>query len=112
MEAKPGALVMDFCAGSGGKSLTIAHQLENRGQIFLHDPRQRALTKAKQRMDRAGIRNVQFHSDESKLAQIAKGKIDWLILDVPCTGTGTLRRNPDIKMKFSMEWLRYQQRTQ
>jgi 16S rRNA (cytosine967-C5)-methyltransferase len=63
-------------------------------------------------MERAGVRNVQFHVDESKLEQAAKGKIDWLILDVPCTGTGTIRRNPDIKMKFSIEWLRYHQRMQ
>lgn len=63
-------------------------------------------------MSRAGIHNVQFHVDESKLEQAAKGKIDWLILDVPCTGTGTIRRNPDIKMKFSVEWLRYHQRIQ
>jgi 16S rRNA (cytosine967-C5)-methyltransferase len=63
-------------------------------------------------MDKAGVRNVQFHSDERKLETAAKGKIDWLILDVPCTGTGTLRRNPDIKLKFSMEWLRYNIRTQ
>jgi len=50
VRAEPGDLVMDYCAGSGGKSLTIAHQLQNRGQIFLHDPRQKAITKAKQRM--------------------------------------------------------------
>lgn len=78
----------------------------------MHDTNPKALTKAKQRMERAGINNVQFHRDESKLEVNIKRKIDWLILDVPCTGTGTLRRNPDIKLKFSMEWLRYNIRLQ
>jgi 16S rRNA (cytosine967-C5)-methyltransferase len=53
-------------------------------------------------MDKAGVQNVQFHCDQKKLEIAAKGKIDWLILDVPCTGTGTLRRNPDIKLKFNL----------
>lgn len=59
-----------------------------------------ALGKAKRRFNRAGITNVQFHRNEESLTKIVIGKIDWVIVDAPCTGTGTLRRNPDIKLKF------------
>lgn len=65
-----------------------------------------ALGKAKRRFKRAGITNVQFHSCEESLSRVAVGKMDWVVVDAPCTGTGTLRRNPDIKLKFSEEWMR------
>lgn len=80
--------------------MAIAHLLEGRGQIFVHEPREVALGKARRRFARAGVTNVQFHSNEDALARVAAGKIDWVIVDAPCTGTGTLRRNPDIKLKF------------
>ena len=65
-----------------------------------------ALGKAKKRFKRAGVSNVQFHSDESTLSKAAQGKIDWVIVDAPCIGTGTLRRNPDIKLKFTESWIK------
>ena len=68
------------------------------GQIFLHDIRSQILLQAKKRFRRAGIHNVQFHDDQEKLKPLG-GAVDWLVLDVPCTGTGTMRRNPDIKIK-------------
>lgn len=49
---------------------------------------------------------MQFHSGEESLGRIGAGKMDWVIVDAPCTGTGTLRRNPDIKLKFSEAWLK------
>jgi 16S rRNA (cytosine967-C5)-methyltransferase len=60
---KPGELVLDYCGGSGGKSLAIAHLLQQKGQIFIHEPREVALGKAKRRFARAGITNVQFHNN-------------------------------------------------
>jgi 16S rRNA (cytosine967-C5)-methyltransferase len=101
VQCRPGDLVLDFCSGSGGKSLAISHLLEGKGQIYLHDPRESTLLNAKKRFHRAGATNVQFHSNESSLSKIIKNKADWIILDVPCTGTGTIRRNPDIKFRFS-----------
>lgn len=98
--------MLDFCSGSGGKSLAIAHLLQNKGQIFLHDPRKSALENAKKRFQRAGFTNIQFHSDESSLEKIILNKVDWIILDVPCSSTGTIRRNPDIKFRFSEEFLK------
>lgn len=63
IKCKPGDIILDYCGGSGGKSLAIAHLLAGKGQIFVHDPREVALQKARKRFERAGIQNVQFHSD-------------------------------------------------
>ena len=62
--------------------------------------------KAKKRFNRAGINNVQFHNNEESLLKTVAGKIDWVIVDAPCSGVGTLRRNPDIKLKFTEEWVK------
>jgi 16S rRNA (cytosine967-C5)-methyltransferase len=105
-DIKPGELVLDYCGGSGGKSLAIAHLLQGKGQIFVHEPREVALGKARRRFARAGVNNVQFHSNEESLGRVGSGKMDWVIVDAPCTGTGTLRRNPDIKLKFSESWIK------
>lgn len=100
MEVKPGQLVMDFCAGAGGKTLAFAPKMQNKGQIYLHDVRIRALQDAKKRLRRAGIQNAQIiEADEDKLKKLKK-KMDWVLVDAPCTGTGTIRRNPDMKWKF------------
>ncbi len=92
--AKPGDIVLDYCSGSGGKTLAFAHLMQGRGQIYLHDIRPQILVEAKQRLKRAGIQNAQIV--KSTPAHL-KGKCDWVLIDVPCSGTGTLRRNPDQK---------------
>ncbi len=95
VQARPGQHVLDFCAGSGGKSLAIATRMQNRGQIYLHDIRFKALQEAQKRMRRAGVQNAQIiHSEDPKLQKI-KGHMHWVLVDAPCTGTGTLRRNPE-----------------
>ena len=74
--------------------------MAGKGQIYLHDIRPQALVQAKQRLKRAGVQNVQFLAPgHSKLPQLKK-KMDWVLADVPCSGTGTLRRNPDQKWKI------------
>lgn len=104
--AKPGDQVIDFCSGSGGKTLAFAHRLEGKGQIFLHDVRKSALLEAKKRLNRAGIQNAQFIlSDEKKRLKLLLKRMNWVLVDAPCSGTGTLRRNPDMKWKFSNEML-------
>ncbi|MDR3624030.1 MAG: RsmB/NOP family class I SAM-dependent RNA methyltransferase [Chlamydiales bacterium] len=101
IQAKPGDLVLDYCAGSGGKTLGFAHKLQGKGQIYLHDVRPKALQEAKQRLKRAGIQNGQIiRSDDTYLKKLKK-KMDWVLVDAPCSGTGTLRRNPDMKWRFS-----------
>lgn len=105
VHCQPGQLVLDFCAGSGGKTLAFAPSMQNKGQIFLHDIRRHALQEAKKRLKRAGIQNAQIIlEDEKKLKQLKK-KMDWVLVDAPCSGTGTLRRNPDMKWKFNQEML-------
>lgn len=106
VQAKPQELILDFCAGSGGKTLAIAPSLNGTGQIFLHDVRLHALLEAKKRLKRAGIQNAQIvaSDDEKRLKQLKK-RMDWVLVDAPCSGSGTLRRNPDMKWKFSNEML-------
>ena len=106
LEARPGENVLDYCAGAGGKTLAFAHRLQGKGQIYLHDVRRGALDEAKKRLRRAGVQNVQYvYPEETQKLSKLKGKMDWVLLDVPCTGTGTLRRSPDIKWKFSKSML-------
>jgi 16S rRNA (cytosine967-C5)-methyltransferase len=101
VHAKPGQQVLDYCSGAGGKALCFAHLLENTGQIYLHDIRPNILDQAKKRLCRAGIQNAQFLLEGHANLHRLQKKMDWVIADVPCTGTGTLRRNPDQKWKFS-----------
>lgn len=105
MQVKPGQLVMDYCAGAGGKTLAFAPKMQNKGQIYLYDIRSYALDDARKRLRRAGIQNAQVVcDDEAKLKKLKKS-MDWVLVDAPCTGTGTMRRNPDMKWKFEMEIL-------
>lgn len=114
VRALPGQQVLDYCSGSGGKTLAFAPLLQGKGQIFLHDIRPFALQEAKKRLRRAGIQNSQIISAESPHLLKLKKKMDWVLVDAPCSGTGTLRRNPDMKWKFTLEMLKRlvgQQRT-
>ncbi|MFZ0564873.1 MAG: RsmB/NOP family class I SAM-dependent RNA methyltransferase [Chlamydiales bacterium] len=105
VKANPGEQVLDYCAGGGGKTLAFAYQMKNRGQIYLHDIRPFILQQARIRIKRAGIQNIQFlESDHSQLNKLKK-RMDWVLVDVPCTGTGALRRHPDQKWHFSLEQL-------
>jgi 16S rRNA (cytosine967-C5)-methyltransferase len=112
--AKPGQWVLDYCSGSGGKTLAFAPAMANQGQIFLHDIRTYALQEARKRLRRAGIQNAQVILPEDPKLQKLKKKMDWVLVDAPCSGTGTVRRNPDMKWHFTPEMLQRlvgQQRT-
>ncbi|HEY2811129.1 MAG TPA: RsmB/NOP family class I SAM-dependent RNA methyltransferase [Rhabdochlamydiaceae bacterium] len=100
VDVKPGELILDFCAGSGGKSLAIAPKMQEKGQIYLHDIRPLALQEAKARLKRAGVQNGQILLCDAAHKHTLKNKMDWVLVDAPCSGTGTLRRNPDMKWKF------------
>lgn len=103
VKASPGDHILDYCAGAGGKALAIAPCLKGKGTIYLHDIRAHAIKEAKKRFERAGIQNVQYFDSTKPLPDSLIQKMDWVIVDVPCTGTGTFRRNPDLKWKLKKE---------
>lgn len=103
MQVKPGDHVMDFCSGSGGKTLGFAHLMQGKGQIYLHDIRPAALLEAKKRLKRAGVQHHQLLSPDTPLLKKLYQKMDWVLVDAPCSGTGTFRRNPDMKYGFTPE---------
>lgn len=114
VNAQPGQQVMDYCAGSGGKTLAFAHKMKGKGQIYLHDIRPFALQESVKRLRRAGIQNAQTIQADSPQLKKLKKRMDWVLVDAPCSGTGTIRRNPDMKWKFmeeTLERLIGQQRT-
>ena len=115
VQASPQDRVLDYCSGSGGKALALAPRKQGKGQIYLHDIRPATLLEAKKRLKRAGIQNAQIvlPSDRPKKNEL-KGTVHWVLVDAPCSGTGTLRRNPDMKWKFDLslvERLVQEQRT-
>ncbi|KAB2882156.1 MAG: RsmB/NOP family class I SAM-dependent RNA methyltransferase, partial [Pseudorhodoplanes sp.] len=100
--ALPGAQVVDLCAGAGGKTLALAAMMQNKGQIFATDSDKRRLAPIHERLERAGARNVQVRTprgDADVLSDLA-GRIDLVVIDAPCTGTGSWRRNPDAKWRL------------
>lgn len=106
VQAKPGDQVLDYCSGSGGKTLAFAPFMEGKGQIFLHDVRSHALVECRKRLKRAGVQNSQIvHAEDTARLNKLKKRMDWILVDAPCTGTGTLRRNPDMKWKYESSTL-------
>jgi 16S rRNA (cytosine967-C5)-methyltransferase len=98
----PGEQVVDLCAGGGGKTLALAAQMENHGQIYATDNDARRLAPIHDRLARAGVRNVQVRTPRAKADAVTDldGKIDCVLVDAPCTGIGTWRRNPDAKWRL------------
>jgi 16S rRNA (cytosine967-C5)-methyltransferase len=100
--AAPGAQVLDLCAGAGGKTLALAAMMNNQGQIYATDADGRRLTPIFQRLERAGVRNVQVRAPKGArdvLGDLA-GRCDLVFVDAPCTGSGAWRRNPDAKWRI------------
>ena len=103
--AKPGEQVLDLCAGAGGKTLAIAAAMANKGQIFAYDSDRHRLAPIYDRLKRAGVRNVQVRSPGEGALDDLAGKIDRVVIDAPCTGAGTWRRQPHAKWKLTAEQL-------
>jgi 16S rRNA (cytosine967-C5)-methyltransferase len=100
--ARRGEMVVDFCAGAGGKTLAIGAIMRNTGRLYAFDVSEKRLTKLKPRLARSGLSNVHpvviAHERDAKVKRLA-GKIDRVLVDAPCSGMGTLRRNPDVKWR-------------
>lgn len=103
VEAKKNEHVFDYCAGSGGKTLAFAPKMEGKGQIYLYDMRPFMLLQAKKRLKRAGVQNALLLEEKQLKRKGLLKRMDWILLDVPCSGTGTFRRNPDQKWKTTPE---------
>ncbi|WP_310619899.1 RsmB/NOP family class I SAM-dependent RNA methyltransferase [Flexibacterium corallicola] len=97
--AQPGEQVLDMCAGGGGKSLALAGQMGNRGQIYAYDSNKLRLAPLYERMARAGVRNIQVIDPQLGDLTDLKGRMDRVMVDAPCTGTGVWRRRPDTKWR-------------
>lgn len=101
-EAKPKGKIVDFCAGAGGKTLQMAAMMGNTGVVMAFDVSRKRLDRIKPRLVRAGVDTVQrhvIHDEHDPVLNHLAGTADAVIVDAPCSGTGTLRRNPDIKWK-------------
>lgn len=98
--AKPNDVVVDLCAGAGGKTLALADCMQNKGNIFALDTALHRLENAKLRLKRAGVHNVFCHSFSNKWLKRHEGKIDIVLVDAPCSGSGTWRRNPDMRARL------------
>ncbi|MFY9307939.1 MAG: methyltransferase domain-containing protein [Bacteroidia bacterium] len=105
LHLKPGMTVIDACAGAGGKSLHIAAIMENKGKIISMDVEERKLVELKRRAERAGAKIIQTQLINAATISRLRNTADRLLLDVPCSGLGVLKRNPDAKWKLTREFI-------
>lgn len=113
LDPAPGMRVVDACAGGGGKTLHLAALMQNKGNIIALDTHQWKLEALRTRARRAGATNIETRPiDSRKVIKRLAGSADRLLLDVPCSGLGVLRRNPDSKWKLSPEQIEQLRQTQ
>ncbi len=113
-DAKRRQMVFDFCAGAGGKTLVLGALMKNSGTLYAADTSQKRLARFVPRFKKSGLSNVQIlnlNENSTRLKRL-KNRFDRVLVDVPCSGSGTLRRNPDLKWRFSMEHLKHLNQTQ
>ena len=112
-DARPGMQVADICAGAGGKSLVMAAKMQNKGRILAIDPSTERLEKSGERLRRAGIHNVERKLVAEKWSNRSwRGKFDRVVIDAPCSGSGTWRRQVDARWQLTPERLLDIQKTQ
>lgn len=106
VDAKRGEMVVDFCAGAGGKTLAIGAAMRSTGRLYAFDTSAGRLASFKPRQARSGLSNVHpaaiAHERDDRVKRLS-GKIDRVLVDAPCSGLGTLRRNPDLKWRQSLQ---------
>ena len=102
--ARRGEMVADLCAGAGGKTLALGAAMASSGRLYAFDINEKRLAKLSPRLKRSGLSNVTAqviaHENDTRLKRLA-GKLDRVLIDAPCSGLGTLRRNPDLKFRQS-----------
>ena len=106
LDAKRGEMVVDFCAGAGGKTLAIGAAMRSTGRLYAFDTSAHRLDAFKSRLKRSGLSNVHpaaiAHERDDRVKRLT-GKMDRVLVDAPCTGLGTLRRNPDLKWRQNLQ---------
>ena len=106
LDAKRGEMVADFCAGAGGKTLALGAAMRNTGRLYAFDTSAHRLEAMKPRLARSGLSNIHpvaiAHERDDRIKRL-RGKMDRVLVDAPCTGLGTLRRNPDLKWRQTPE---------
>lgn len=100
VDAKGAKFVVDYCAGAAGKTLVLASAMQNNGRLVAMDVNVGRLTQAKLRLRRAGVHNAETRELDGKWVKRHAGKADRVLVDAPCTGTGTWRRKPDAKWRL------------
>src|SRR5690606_25014452 len=104
LDARRGEMVTDFCAGAGGKTLALGAAMRSTGRLYAFDVSAHRLERLKPRLARSGLSNVHpvaiAHERDERIKRLA-GKMDRVLVDAPCSGLGTLRRNPDLKWRQS-----------
>lgn len=103
LNVEPGHKVIDACAGGGGKSLHLSALMQNKGKIIALDVEEWKLENLKKRAKRAGVNNIEAQLITDKTVDQLKNYADRLLLDVPCSGIGVIKRNPDAKWKLNKE---------
>src|SRR5262249_55860439 len=101
---KRGEMVVDFCAGAGGKTLFLGEMMRSQGRLYAFDVSPRRLANLKPRLARSGLSNVHpvlIEDERDNHVKRLAGKIDRVLVDAPCSGFGTLRRNPDLKWRHT-----------
>lgn len=105
-DASAGQKVVDFCAGAGGKSLAMAAMMENKGTLYASDVHSKRLAELEKRARRAGVHNIRTHllnSEHDKWVKQHQRRADIVLVDAPCSGTGTWRRNPDSRWNLTAQ---------
>jgi 16S rRNA (cytosine967-C5)-methyltransferase len=105
LDVQPGMRVIDACAGAGGKALHLAALMQNKGKITAMDVEEWKLNELMKRAKRNGVDNVEVQLISPQILEKYKESADRLLLDVPCSGLGVIRRNPDAKWKLSQEFI-------
>jgi len=106
VEPRRGEMVVDFCAGAGGKTLQMGAAMDSTGRLYAFDVSDKRLANLGPRLKRSGLSNVfpqRISGENDAKVKRLRGKIDRVLVDAPCTGLGTLRRNPDLKFRQTAE---------
>ncbi len=108
LNPKPRTITLDACAGGGGKTLHLATLMQNKGKVYAYEKFPKRFGNIRDRLKRSSLQNVELLDSDLKLQRFFEkftGRVDNILLDVPCTGSGTLRRNPDLKRRLTPEAL-------